>query len=195
MNTATATKSVLLAALVTATASVYGQSQPMSYTSIEGSYVRTDLDGGFNNDGDGVDIAGSFAVTDALFLKGGYRYQDFDFGVDVDQYELGLGGHRPLADGLDVVGSVSYLRSEVDFAFGNADDDGIGLALGLRGRLTDALELEGGVSYADLDNFADDLALNFGGRYYFNPQFALGAGIEAGDDVTTWNVGLRYDFR
>jgi len=175
--------------------SAYARDEAMTYTYIEGAYAHTDTDDGLDIDGDGLDVAGSFALTDTLFLTGGYTSRDFDFGIDLDRYEAGLGGHLPLAPNLDVVGTVSYLHSEEDFAFGDADDDGIGLALGLRGRLTDALELQGGLSYADLDDFTDDLALNIGGRYYMTPQLALGAGFEAGDDVSTWTVGLRYEFR
>jgi len=198
-----ATRIFVLAAFASATAyaqaaypqsqSAYTQDDAMNYTYVEGAYANTDIDGGL--DGDGLDVRGSFSLTDTLFLTGGYTSRDFDFGIDLDRYEAGLGGHLPLAANLDVVGTVSYLHSEEDFAFGDADDDGIGLALGLRGRLTDALEVQGGLSYADLDDFNDDLALSIDGRYYMTPQLALGAGFEAGDDVSTWTVGLRYEFR
>ena len=67
-------------------------------------------------------------------------------------------------------------------------------SIGIRARVADNVELEGGINYVDLDAAGDDTSFGFGGRYYFTEAFALGAGVELGDDVTGWNVGVRYEF-
>jgi len=183
-------------ATVSATALAQEQMQGMSYTYLEGDYVSSSFDNPGNDvDGDGVAVKGAFALTDKLFLLGDYTYQDMDGNVDLDEVELGLGGHMPLNDRLDLIGTVSYLYTKVDFGPGDSDDDAIGLGVGLRGRVTDRFEVQGGVQYADLELLRDDILLSLGGRYYLTPQLALGAGVEAGDDVTTWNAGVRYEFR
>jgi len=172
------------------------QEQEFNYTYLEGGYVGSSFDNpGDDIDGDGVGIRGSLAVTDRVFLLGDYSYQEFDGNVDLDEVELGVGGHMPLADRLDLVGKVSYLYTNVDFGPGDTDDDAIGLGIGLRARPTDRFELQGGVEYADLELLRDDILLSFDGRYFLTPQLALGAGVAAGDDVTTWNAGVRYEFR
>lgn len=185
----------LLATVLSTSASASAQDEAMSYTYIDGGYVNTEIDHPLNVDGDGLGVRGSFAITDRVFLLGDYTSQDLDYNIDFDQLEVGVGGHMPLADALDVVGSVSYLYTDVDVGPGDTDDNAIGLGLGLRGQLTDRLEIEGGVQYADVNVLRDDLLVSFGGRYYVTPQFALGAGVEAGDDMSMWNMGVRYEFR
>lgn len=186
----------LVLLITSAAALAQEQTRTMSYTYLEGDYVSSSFDNPGNDvDGDGVGVKGSFSVTDQLFLLGDYTYQDLDGNVDLDELELGIGGHMPLADGLDLIGTLSYLYTNVDYGPGDTDDDAIGLGVGLRGRLTDRFELQGGVQYADLELLRDDILLSLGGRYYLTPQLALGAGVEAGDDVTTWNAGVRYEFR
>ena len=64
----------------------------------------------------------------------------------------------------------------------------------MRSKLNDVFELEGGVSYVDLDDAGDDTTFNLGARYYLTESFAFGAGVGIGDDVTTWNLGLRLEF-
>lgn len=170
-----------------------GPTPMMRYTYLEGGYVSTDIDNGV--DGDGVAIGGSVALNKTFFLLGDYATQDLDFGIDLDQFRVGLGGRMPLATDLDLVGTVSYVRSEVDVGAGDSHENALGLGAGLRGRLTNAFELEGGISYDDIDRFSDKLSLVVAGRYYFTPAVALGAGVEAGDDVTIWRIGCRYSFQ
>jgi hypothetical protein len=196
MHIGTSIRSCLTLAIVMFSSATLAQEQALNYTYLEGGYVSSSFDNpGDDVDGDGVAVDGSLAVTDRLFLLGEYSNQDLDSNLDLDKLELGLGGHMPLADGLDVVGTVSYVYTNVDFGPGDADDDAIGLGVGLRGRLTDRFEMQGGVKYADIELLSDDILFSVDGRYYFTPQLALGAGAEAGDDMSVWNVGVRYEFR
>jgi len=165
----------------------------LSYTYVDGSYVSTDIDKPLNVDGDGARVEGSLAITDRLFLLGDYTSQDLDFGLDLDQIGLGIGGRIPLSTGLDLVGSAAYLHSAWDAGPVDSEDDALRLGLGLRGLLTERLEFEGGVRYADLD-VLDDLMVSLNGRYYVTSRLALGAGLDAGDDMSIWNLGVRYDF-
>jgi len=193
-NTVTPGALTLIAAIALST-SAYAQNAAMSYTYVEGGYIHTEIDGGVDVDGDGLGIAGSVALNESFFIQGSYATQDFDSNIDLNQFEIGLGGHYPLADNLDLVGGVAYLDAELDAGPANADDSGIGLHLGLRGRLTDVVEIEGGINYADLDDSGDDTSFSVAGRYYFKPELAVGVGFETGDDFTSWTVGLRYEFR
>lgn len=167
--------------------------EDMSYSYIQASYVDTNLDNP-DVDGDGFAASGSVEISEHFFIGAGLANQEFDFNVDLNQWSVGLGGHMPLADNLDLVGTLSYVDAELETGFGDIDDDGYGATVGLRAALTPEIELEGGISYVDLDDAGDDTTFNLGARYYFTPEFAVGAGVSTGDDVTSWNVGVRFEF-
>ena len=167
----------------------------MSYSYVEAAYIDTEIEVGSTDvDGDGIGLTGSAALNDTVFLTASYGTQDFDFGIDLDQWSVGVGAHTPLSDSVDLVGSISYVDAEVDTSFGSADDDGYLLTAGVRAQVAPNVELEGGISFIDLDESGDETALVFGGRYYFTEQFAVGAGVSIADDTTGWNIGARLEF-
>ncbi|MCR9259396.1 MAG: porin family protein [Pseudomonadaceae bacterium] len=168
--------------------------QSMNYNYIEGSYIDTEIDNGLDVDGDGFGLSGSVELGSNYFLTASYSAQEFDFGVDLDQKSIGFGGFMGLSDSVDLVGSINYVDAEIDTRFGSADDSGFGLGVGLRARVAPNVELEGGINYVDLDESGDDTSLALGGRYYLTEAFALGAGVSFGDDVTSWNLGARFEF-
>lgn len=165
----------------------------LSYSFIEGTYIDSEFDD-LNVDGDGLALEGSIELGDTAFIHAGFGSVDFDRGVDLDQRTIGFGAHTPLSDTVDLVGTIGYVDVEVDTPFGSIDDDGFSLGVGLRGKLSESFELEGGISYVDLDDAGDDTTFNLGGRYYVMEDLALGLGVGIGDDVTTWNVGVRLVF-
>ena len=169
--------------------------EDLNYNYVQATYLDTEIDNrAFDVDGDGLAVSGSVELGDTMFLTAGYAAQEFDFGVDLDQWAIGLGGHLPISDSVDFVGSISYVDAEVDTRFGGTDADGYGASIGIRARVAANVELEGGINYVDLDEAGDDTSFGVGGRYYFTEAFALGAGIELSDDVTGWSVGVRYEF-
>lgn len=183
---------VVLAASVSASALAEDK---LSYDYIQAAYTDTEIDDrNFDVDGDGLGLSGSVSLNDSIFVNAGFANQDFDRGVDVDQWSIGIGGHMPLTANTDLIGTVSYVDVEVDSRFGSADTDGYGLGIGVRSRVYDNIELEAGIKYVDLDDGGDDTSLAFGGRYYFVEQFSVGAGVELADDVSSWNLGVRLDF-
>lgn len=181
-----------LAVLATISAPALAEDS-LNYNYLSASYLDTRLDDP-DLDGDGIDLRGSVEVSDSLFFTAGYASQSFDFDIDLNQWSVGIGGHLPLSDRLDLVGTVSYVDAEIETDFGSDDENGFGTSVGLRAALASNFELEGGISYLDLGDAGDDTTLNLGARYYFSPEFALGAGVSAGDDVTTWNLGVRFEF-
>ena len=108
-------------------------------------------------------------------------------------WQAGVGAHLPITDSLDVIGIVSYVSAEVDAGLLEVDDDGYGAELGLRGRIG-RVELEGSVSYVDLDEGGDDTSAGVDARYYFSDIFAIGVSADTGDDVTTYAIGVRLEF-
>jgi hypothetical protein len=171
------------------------QGEGFSYNLLELGYVNSEIDDA-DADGDGFGVRGSFAFAENFHGFASYLDQEFDFDIGVEQFELGAGLNYTLTPALDFVGTFSYLNVDVDFpGGGSADDSGFALGGGLRGRVSDLLELRGEIKYAELDDGGDDTTLNVGARYYLNRMFALAGDIGFNDDGTSLTLGVRVDFK
>lgn len=163
-----------------------------SYNLIEGGYVRGEVDN-LGLKGDGFVIGGSVALGQNLFGFASVNDIDYDSGVSSNLFNAGLGFNWALSPNLDLVSGVSWERVEAKVAGFSASDNGIGLNVGLRGRV-DRLELSGNVKYADFGHNTNDFTLSAAGRYYFTEAFAAGPDISHNDDGTNWGISFRYDF-
>jgi len=170
----------------------------LSYNFVELGYQNAELDGdfaGISVDGDGYGISGSFEVGESWFILASYDTLDFDFGVDLDQLSIGGGFYMDLSDRADFYAALSYIQAEVSASgFGSADEDGYGVTVGMRGMVTDKVELSGSLSYSDLGDGADGTAFGAGALYSLTDTFALGVGLETDDDVTIYGIGARFYF-
>lgn len=175
----------------------------MSYNYVEAAYGETEIDVGAgvgDVDGDGFSLSGSLAVAPNWHVFADFASADFDFNVESTTYRVGGGFNYPISDAADVIARLSYVsvEVEVDTAFGTfeEDEDGFGIGAGLRGEVADNFELEGAVEYVDLGGDAGgDTSFIAEGRYFFTPMFALGAGVEVGDDFTTYGISARLNFK
>ncbi|MFO7305402.1 MAG: outer membrane beta-barrel protein [Gammaproteobacteria bacterium] len=164
------------------------------YSFVELGYVNTELDDS-NIDGDGFQLRGSLEVTGNLHVFTQYSHVDMDANIDVNDFEVGAGYAWPVSPNLDVVGTLSYLKTEIDVPRGrDIDDDGFGLGIGLRGRVHPQIELTAGLKHVDYDDSGDNTFFNVGGRYFFTKAFAAGIDVTFDDDATTWYVGGRWSF-
>lgn len=167
-----------------------------TYSYADLAYVTTDFDG-VDEDLDGFLLRGSLEITEQAFMFGSYADQSAEvFGVDVDatQYSLGGGYAWSLTDSADVYGKLGYTSVEVEAAGESVDDDGFTLGVGLRGRFAEQFELEGSLNYVDLSDSGDDTSLGLAGRWFFTEQFSAFAEGDFGDDVTSYGVGMRWNF-
>ena len=82
-----------------------------------------------------------------------------------------------------------YAKIDVD----NSDYEPDGLTAGIRSRVTPNIELDGGVSYIDLDD-DDDTYLNLAASYYFTPAAAVSVSYRTSDDNDIMGVSARYSF-
>jgi len=181
------TAGVMLAAIPLAV-----HAQGMSYSYVDLGYVETEIDGvGPKADGFGLRGSGGFAENFFVFAE--FADQSIR-NIDIEQLAVGLGGHLPLSDNLDLVGRAGWARAEASGFGGSIDDDGYLVSAGLRGRIGEYVELEGSVIHTDFGGNSDDTAVAVGGRYHFTQNFAVGAEYQEGDETSTIMAGVRFSF-
>jgi hypothetical protein len=142
---------------------------------------------------DGYGLRGSVGFAENFFVFAEFADQSVS-NIDIEQLAVGLGGHLPLSENLDLVGRAGWAQAEVSGFGGSIDDDGYLVSAGLRGRVADALELEGSVIHTDFGGNSDDTAIAVGGRYHFTENFALGAEFQHSDDAETIMALVRFSF-
>ncbi len=169
----------------------------LSYNFVQAGYqsVNLDLGGGFDVDGDGYGLGGSFEIGDNVFGFASYATADFDFGIDLNELQAGLGYRVGLTDNTDFFASLAYVDVEVEASgFGSADESGYGATIGVRSNVSDLIELFGEVAYVDFGDGGDNTAI--GGGIWFNltDSFALGLDAATDDDVTSYGANARLYF-
>jgi hypothetical protein len=166
------------------------------YTYVEIGYAETEFEvgGGVGDiDGDGMSVLGSFELNDEWHVVASYGQADLDFGFDIDTLTVGAGYVFPMESDIDLYGRVLYIDSEVDGPGPlDADDDGLGLQFRIRGRVSDELELEGGIQYIDVAD--SDTSLQASARYYFSETFSAGIGLTFGGDADGLGINARFEF-
>ncbi len=168
-----------------------------SYNYFEIGYVNADIDEpGADIDGDGFGIGGSVGFAENWFMFANYADLGFDFGIDVNTFDVGFGYHYPMSDTTDFAVTAEYARAEAkESGFGSIDDDGYGVGLLIRSMLSDAFELNGGINYVDFGGTdGSDTSFTVGGIYSFTDTVGFGARVEMGDDVTLYQLGFRFYF-
>lgn len=166
----------------------------LSYNLLEGGYAHGEVKD-LDIKGDGFSLAGSMEIAPHVFGLANYTNLDMDGGVTTSQFSLGIGYNITVAPNLDLLSGVTYENVKVDISgLGSASDAGYGLAVGLRGRAADRLELTGMVKYVNVGHGNDDTTLSANARYYVTDAFAIGPDISHNSDGTTWGFSLRYDF-
>ncbi len=157
---------VILGGLMLAAAPLAALAEDMSYSYVDLAYVDTGVDG-VGPSLDGFALRGSVGFAENWFAFAEYAAQSVS-GVDLDTFAVGLGGHyrtrrQPRPRGPHRLDQGRDQLRPVD-----VDDDGYLVDAGLRGRVGDAVELEGGARYTDFSDGGDATGLFVGGRFHFN---------------------------
>ena len=102
------------------------------YNFFQLTYGNIEIDD-INVDGDGLGLAGSYAINPDFHVFAGYEAAGLDFGIDATTLGAGLGWHTTLSPVVDLVASISYQYVELDApGAGSIDDNGLGLGVGLQ---------------------------------------------------------------
>ena len=172
----------------------------ISYNYVELGYQKIDLDEelspGISIDGDGFGIAGSFEIAESWFIGLSYAQADFDLGIDnidLDEMAVGAGWHTTMSNNSDFYALLQYVRAEATLTgFDSVDEDGIGFEIGVRGMVTDNIELAGSIAYVDLGDAGDGTSFGAKMLYEFTDNFAAGVFLDFDDDATGYGAGVRF---
>ena len=162
--------------------------QDLSYSYAELRFVDVDTSGG-----DGFQLGGSVQLDGPWILIGSITALDFNNNVDSTLLELGGGYVWNYSNDVDLIGTLTLVRSEVDTFGGDFDDTGVAFSAGARGLLTPQIELRGSVNHINLDN--SDTYLELAGDYYFTEQLSAGLSLEFAGDTDSLTIGARWFFR
>lgn len=187
----------LLVTVVALTMAATAMAQHSNFNYINGAWQVAKLDAGLGGDIDGneLSIGGAFAINDDWHIVAGYGSLDLDFGVDLDQLELGVGYHDSISQNTTWFAELSFVQADASVnGFGSLDESGIGARIGMRSNVTDAVELNGAISYVDLGNGADGTSFEGAGWYSISRTFSLGLLASFDDDLTTYGIGGRVYF-
>jgi len=176
------------AALQDPAASTAGH-RDFSYTYGQVALMRVDFDG-VDDESDGIEFSGSYALDEKLYLWGGLGFASGD--VDVTALALGVGYHQPLAPTVDLVAEFGLLHSEFDFSGGDDDETGWQLGGGVRAWVAQQVEVDAQLVYVDLGD--SDIGLDLGARYYLDTNLSFGLGLFLIDDADTLSINARWDF-
>lgn len=195
------TSSVLLAVAASVT-----HAKGLNYTYAEAGYSYLDAD---DFDANGATVKLSFAALDFIHLKFDYTrfwvddYKGASSDPDLDRFVIGAGGNFSLTEKIDLVGTVSFVdrewsngsRSGGTKNFNNSDR-GHQTDLGIRAQITKDLELNGAVTYLDIDDFEASVGVGAGVVYKLNKKFALTGNARhfSNEDETEAFLGVRLNF-
>lgn len=169
----------------------------ISYNYVQLGYQKIDIDDpgiGFDVDGDGFGVAGSFELNDSWFVGIGYSQADFDFGIDLDELAAGVGWHTTMSNNSDFFALLQYVRAEASISGlpGSLDEDGFGFTIGVRGMVTENIEIGGSIGYIDLGDAGDGTSFGANVLYNFTENFAAGLFLDFEEDATGYGGGVRF---
>jgi len=173
--------------------------EDMSYRYFQAGYVETDVDV-IDETLSGFALRGSFGFADNFFIFTDYNSQEISedgASLEMDQMVLGLGGHYPLTDNIDLVGRVGAAELDLEFDSGeggiSGDESGYLVAAGLRGQAGN-MELEFSVVHQDLGDDLSDTGFEAAARYNFNNNWAAGLEYQDIGDFSSVSANVRYSF-
>jgi hypothetical protein len=204
------TKHVLLGIAAAASLAVFSQTtaaRGFDYTYAEAGYRNIDSD---NYSGDGFRVALSYGATDHIHIVGEYTrlwIDDIDnassVDIDLDEFQLGFGGHYSITDKIDLVGTLTYVDDEFT---GDARPDSLGFKTNINeseegyeakfyGRIQALKKLEMTPHVIHRDVSDSDTGFGVGLVYDLSRKFAIRfEGTHYSDDSTTdLFLGLRLN--
>jgi hypothetical protein len=186
---------VVLFAMLTSLSVIAGErtSDFIGWNDLSVSYRVFAIDGA-PKDHEVITVAGTSAINNNVFVLADYgkgRTID-DAYNNQSMFSVGLGYNKVFPSGVNTYAALSFMKIKtgwVDTTSGN--DRGYVLRAGIRGMITNSLELRGTVVHVDI---FDDQLLELGIRYRVVKSYYVGVDLSLRDDVSSYGVVIAYQF-
>ena len=163
---------LLLIALL-APAAAFADAPNFNYDYLDVGHLNYKPDGSASGSGAYADL--SYSIFDSVQLRGSYAHLSYPGNQTAKDYTLGLTGESPLNDRTDVYTDLLYLSDRVTSSGVASTQTGARLAVGLRHRPMQRLELDGYLAHNAVNGSSNE----------------VGVGLFV--DATSWlSVGLSY---
>jgi len=172
------------------------QAADFNYTYFDAAYGEVTIDDDFADiDGDGYSLSGSVAISDSIAIRAGYTDMSYDYAIDSEEILVGLEFHTPIGESTDLLLGLSVIRAEVsvDILGINVSEDDTGnvISAGIRHKLSETVEINGGISRVDV--FDDSDTQFFAGLLFdVTENVSIGLGIGRADDADSFSIGIRF---
>lgn len=177
------------------------QATDLNYNYLDIGYTVTDIDD-ISVDVKSYGIAGSFLVSNEIFVYGGYMDGQTDrfFGgrIDISGYTLGLGYRLGISPQTDFNFGAAFERARLKgtgahAGLGSESDNGYSLSVGVRHLFAPQFEFGAAVTYVDVFD-DDDTVLSVGGLWHINEVVAVGLAYGVGSDASSYTGSVRFKF-
>jgi len=132
----------------------------MKYDYFDAAYQWNHTDSNSIDNTNGLDTKISYSPIDNFAIEGGYNYAraditGTDIGVNNNTYTYGVLGYYSICPGFDLLGRVGgthlNANASVDGTKISASEERVYGGIGSRYLLTDEIEFDANITYADLD--------------------------------------------
>lgn len=147
---------------------------------------------------DGFAVNGTQTFADNFFVTGSYATVTDDVDglgeIDLDELRLGLGGFITVAPSLDVYSQLSFVSHDYGFEDQASEtEDGYGLAVGARYKITPIFEIGAAVERVDIED-VKDTKVSASGRLDVATNIALVAEYSRYDEAKQLFFGATWYF-
>lgn len=161
----------------------------MNYNYFDLAYEWISYDDNVIDDSNGFNSQLSYAIIDNLALEGGYDYLNAG-SVDRQLFSYGGAYWYTLEQGLDLVARVGGLHARIETDEAEDSDNGVYAGAEVRYLLTEVYELDGSVTYANIDETTWTVGTSL--LRSLSDNFALRGGVAINDDS---DVALQAGIR
>lgn len=201
----------LAALLATGLLSISAHASNLGYTMLGIDLTSTHYDEATNlgfvsfDSTAGASIYGSYQFNDNFFvmLAGqGESNEDSGFEISSSVGYFGGGFALPLGSKTDAVAKLALVSAEAKVCYNygtyslcnKTEDDGYGMAIGVRHMATQNLEFNATFTHVELNDLGDSDTISLGGAFWFAKHHSIRLTFGDNDDATTSALGYRYTF-
>ncbi|MCH2535142.1 MAG: hypothetical protein MK008_11930 [Bdellovibrionales bacterium] len=158
-----------------------------SYQNINLGYSIVDIDGA-SKDLTGITFGGAFRQSEQLLLYFQHsRYKEDSLKLNATVF----GGNylHEISNTTDFTAGIALVQSSVELGSISDSEFDLGLNIGITSRLSDFLQLDGGLGFVD-----GNTAISVTGRFFVDSKISLDLSLGSSDDSTTTTIGASYVF-